>query len=129
MVAQLPFAISEFRVMLPCMSETCCGWPAKEPGGKLIEKIGEQAKGLKVGDRVGVVGIGGLGHLALQFLNAWGCEATAFTSSPSIAAEAEKPGAHHGVDSTGDGLKAIAGTLDFILVRAGKARHRIVLKN
>jgi uncharacterized zinc-type alcohol dehydrogenase-like protein len=31
--------------------------------------------------RVGVIGIGGLGHLALQFLNKWGCEVTAFTSS------------------------------------------------
>jgi alcohol/geraniol dehydrogenase (NADP+) len=74
--------------------------------------------GVKPTDRVGVVGIGGLGHLALQFLNAWGCEVTAFTSSPSKAAEAKKLGAHHVVDSKGDGLKAIAGTLDFILVTA-----------
>ncbi len=29
---------------------------------------------------VGVIGIGGLGHLALRFLHAWGCEVTAFTS-------------------------------------------------
>jgi uncharacterized zinc-type alcohol dehydrogenase-like protein len=33
--------------------------------------------------KVGVIGIGGLGHIALQFLNAWGCEVTAFTSSES----------------------------------------------
>lgn len=32
-------------------------------------------------DKVAVIGIGGLGHMALQFLNAWGCEVTAFTSS------------------------------------------------
>ncbi|WP_372683177.1 alcohol dehydrogenase catalytic domain-containing protein, partial [Desulfosarcina sp.] len=32
-------------------------------------------------DKVAVIGIGGLGHLALQFLNAWGCDVTAFTSS------------------------------------------------
>ncbi len=74
--------------------------------------------GVKPTDRVGVVGIGGLGHLALQFLNAWGCEVTAFTSSPSKAAEAKNLGAHHVVDSRGDGLKAITGTLDFILVTA-----------
>ena len=36
-------------------------------------------------DRVGVVGIGGLGHLALQFLNKWGCEVTALSSSESKA--------------------------------------------
>lgn len=32
--------------------------------------------------RVGVIGIGGLGHIALKFLKAWGCEVTAFSSSP-----------------------------------------------
>ena len=31
---------------------------------------------------IGVVGIGGLGHLALAFLKAWGCEVTAFSTSP-----------------------------------------------
>jgi alcohol/geraniol dehydrogenase (NADP+) len=38
---------------------------------------------VKPTDRVGVIGIGGLGHLALAFLNKWGCEVTAFTSSDS----------------------------------------------
>jgi uncharacterized zinc-type alcohol dehydrogenase-like protein len=38
--------------------------------------------------KVGVVGIGGLGHLALQFLNKWGCDVTAFTSSASKSDEA-----------------------------------------
>jgi uncharacterized zinc-type alcohol dehydrogenase-like protein len=36
---------------------------------------------IKPTSKVGVIGIGGLGHIALQFLNAWGCEVTAFTSS------------------------------------------------
>lgn len=75
--------------------------------------------GIKPTDRVGVVGIGGLGHLALQFLHAWGCDVTAFTSSESKADEAKKLGANHIVNSTeSDELKAIAGTLDFILVTA-----------
>ena len=43
--------------------------------------------GVKPTDRVGVIGIGGLGHLALQFLNAWGCEVTAFTSTGAKADE------------------------------------------
>ena len=46
-------------------------------------------------DRVGVIGIGGLGHMALQFLRAWGCEVVAFTSSDSKREEALKLGAHH----------------------------------
>lgn len=70
-------------------------------------------------DRVGVVGIGGLGHLALRFLNAWGCEVTAFTSSLSKQDEARRLGAHNVVASTdSNALKAIAGTLDFLLVTA-----------
>ena len=70
-------------------------------------------------DRVGVVGIGGLGHLAIQFLNKWGCEVIALTSSESKHAEALKLGAHRAVSSTDvDQLKKLAGSLDFILVTA-----------
>ena len=46
------------------------------------------AFGVKPTDRVAVIGIGGLGHLALQFLAKWGCEVTAFTSSESKRQEA-----------------------------------------
>jgi len=73
--------------------------------------------GVKPTDRVGVIGIGGLGHLAIQFLNKWGCEVTAFTSSEAKMEEAKKLGAHH-VVGTRDrkALDNIAGSLDFILV-------------
>jgi uncharacterized zinc-type alcohol dehydrogenase-like protein len=67
-------------------------------------------------DRVGVVGIGGLGHMAVKFLNAWGCEVVAFTSSDSKTDEAKQLGAHRVVNSRDRGqLKKIAGSLDFIL--------------
>ncbi len=70
-------------------------------------------------DRVGVVGIGGLGHLALQFLNKWGCEVTAFTSTGPKAVEARGFGAHHVVNSRDpDAIAALSGSLDFILVTA-----------
>ncbi len=73
--------------------------------------------GVRATHRVGVVGIGGLGHMALQFLNKWGCEVTAFTSSAGKRDEALKLGAHHTVDSKDSAaLKKIAGSLDFILV-------------
>ena len=66
--------------------------------------------------RVGVIGIGGLGHLALQFANKWGCEVTAFTSSASKADEARSMGAHKVVDThSAEGLKQVAGAFDFIL--------------
>jgi len=73
--------------------------------------------GIQPTDRVGVVGIGGLGHLALQYFNAWGCEVTAFSNTDSKEAEAKKMGAHHFVATHNvDALAKVANTLDFILV-------------
>ncbi len=70
-------------------------------------------------DRVGVIGIGGLGHMALEFLDKWGCEVTAFTSNDSKRDEARKLGADHVVNSTDtDAMKKLKGSLDFILVTA-----------
>lgn len=66
--------------------------------------------------RVGVVGIGGLGHMALMFLRAWGCEVTAFTSSESKHEEARRLGAHRVVSSLDSAaLHAMAGSLDLII--------------
>jgi uncharacterized zinc-type alcohol dehydrogenase-like protein len=72
--------------------------------------------GVKSTDRVGVIGIGGLGHLALQFLNKWGCEVTAFTSSDSKRDEALGLGAHAVVNSRDSAaMKKIAGSLNFVI--------------
>lgn len=66
--------------------------------------------------KVGVIGIGGLGHMALQFMNAWGCEVTAFTSSEAKKTEALKLGAHHTINSrSSEELEAAAGKFDLIL--------------
>lgn len=72
---------------------------------------------IKPTHRVGVVGIGGLGHLALKFARAWGCEVTAFTSSESKREEALSLGAHRVVSSVdAASMKAIAGRLDMVIV-------------
>jgi uncharacterized zinc-type alcohol dehydrogenase-like protein len=66
--------------------------------------------------RVGVIGIGGLGHMALRFLRAWGCEVTAFSSHPGKESEAKLMGAHHFVNSTDSAaLAKLASSFDFIL--------------
>lgn len=67
--------------------------------------------------RAGVVGIGGLGHMAVKFLKAWGCEVTAFTSSAAKFEEAKKMGAHRAISSKDEtALKAAAASLDFLIV-------------
>jgi len=66
--------------------------------------------------RVGIIGIGGLGHMALQFANKWGCEVHAFTTSDSKEEEAHKLGAHFVHNTRQDGaLKKITGSLDLII--------------
>lgn len=73
--------------------------------------------GVSPTSRVGVVGIGGLGHLALKFARVWGCEVTAFTSSPGKFDEAKDLGAHHVLSSRdSSAIQAAAGSLDLLLV-------------
>jgi len=72
--------------------------------------------GITANMRVGVAGIGGLGHLALQFARAMGCEVTAFSSSPAKKEEALGFGAGRFVAvSDSKALKRAAGSQDFIL--------------
>ncbi len=71
---------------------------------------------VKPTDRVGVIGIGGLGHMALRFLNAWGCEVTAFSTSPEKESEAKGFGANHFVNSRdAKALAEVANSYDLIL--------------
>ncbi|MEP0898830.1 NADPH-dependent aldehyde reductase Ahr [Leptolyngbya sp. FACHB-1624] len=71
---------------------------------------------VKPTDRVAVIGIGGLGHLALQFLRAWGCDVTAFSTHPDKETEARELGAAHFVNSCdAQAIEAVANSFDFIL--------------
>ncbi len=66
--------------------------------------------------RVGVIGIGGLGHMGLQFAKAFGCEVTAFSTSKDKEPEARSLGADHFVNTRDTGeLKKVAGAFDLIL--------------
>jgi len=69
--------------------------------------------------RVGVVGIGGLGHLAIQFARVFGAEVIAFSSSAEKEEEARELGAHHFVNSRETkAMREMAGTLDLIVSTA-----------
>jgi uncharacterized zinc-type alcohol dehydrogenase-like protein len=66
--------------------------------------------------RVGVIGIGGLGHLGIQFAKTFGAEVTAFSTSKDKEEEARKLGAHNFVNTRDTGaLKKIAGSFDLLL--------------
>jgi uncharacterized zinc-type alcohol dehydrogenase-like protein len=66
--------------------------------------------------KVGVIGIGGLGHMALQFANAMGCEVTAYSTSKDKETEARNLGAHNFIVSKdAKQMKDAEKSLDFIL--------------
>jgi uncharacterized zinc-type alcohol dehydrogenase-like protein len=72
--------------------------------------------GVRPASRVGVIGIGGLGHMGLQFANAFGAEVTAFSTSKNKEEEAKTMGAHHFINTRDTGaLKKVAGSFDLLL--------------
>ena len=72
--------------------------------------------GVSKGHRVGVLGLGGLGHMAVKFAVAFGAEVTMLSSSPSKKADAEKLGAHHFILTSDEAaMKAAQNSFDFIL--------------
>jgi uncharacterized zinc-type alcohol dehydrogenase-like protein len=68
------------------------------------------------GKKVGVVGLGGLGHMGVKFARAFGAHVVVFTTSPSKREDAIRLGAHEVVVSRhADEMAKHAGTFDFIL--------------
>ena len=68
------------------------------------------------GKKVGIVGLGGLGHMGLKLAHAMGAEVTLFTTSPGKADDARRLGADHVVLSKDpDAMGAQAGRFDFVL--------------
>jgi len=75
------------------------------------------------GQKVGVVGLGGLGHMAVKFANAFGAEVTLFTTSPDKAADAKRFGAQEIVISKDeDAMQRQVKRFDFIIDTVS-ARH------
>jgi uncharacterized zinc-type alcohol dehydrogenase-like protein len=68
------------------------------------------------GHKVGVIGLGGLGHMAVKFARAFGARVVLFTTSPGKAADAMRLGAHEVVVSRNAAeMQKHAGSFDFIL--------------
>jgi uncharacterized zinc-type alcohol dehydrogenase-like protein len=72
--------------------------------------------GVRPSYRVGIIGIGGLGHIGLQFAKAFGADVTAFSTSKDKESEARALGAHHFVNTRETAaIKKLAGKFDFLL--------------
>ncbi len=68
------------------------------------------------GKKVGVIGLGGLGHMALKFAHSFGAHVVCFTTSPGKVADAKRLGAHEVIlSSSEEEMAKAAGSFDFIL--------------
>ena len=71
---------------------------------------------VKKGDKVGVIGLGGLGHMGVKFAHAMGAHVVMITTSPSKSEDAKKLGADEVLISKNEeDMKKQAGTFDFLL--------------
>lgn len=103
------------------------GWATKIPEGLDPSKCGPMLCGgvtvfnplvqhsISPMSKVAVVGIGGLGHMAIMFAKAWGCEVTAISRSRSKEAESRELGAHHYL-ATGEAGALQSATSKFDLI-------------
>lgn len=105
---------ARFAVKLPEALDSQTTAPLLCAGISVYQPL--RSAGVNPSSRVGVIGIGGLGHLALQFARAFGAEVTAFSTSPDKEEEAMALGAHRFVHSReSKAMKAVEGTHDLIL--------------
>ncbi len=72
--------------------------------------------GVKEGDKVGIIGLGGLGHMGIKFANAMGAHVVMITTSPDKAKDAKRLGAHEVLISKDEeAMKEHTGSFDFLL--------------
>ncbi|OSC96858.1 GroES-like protein [Trametes coccinea BRFM310] len=89
-----------------------------------------KANGCGPGKKVGVIGIGGLGHFAVMFAKAMGAEVWAFTRGTAKAEDAKKMGADHVVDTTVDGYwNDLFRTFDIIISTVDHFPPGVTLRN
>jgi uncharacterized zinc-type alcohol dehydrogenase-like protein len=105
---------SRFAIPLPKVLESESTAPLMGAGMTVYSPL--RNHGVRPSSRVGVIGIGGLGHLGLQFAKAFGAEVTAFSTSKDKESDARELGAHNFVHTRDTGaLKKVAGSFDLLL--------------
>jgi len=103
-------------------ADWCFKIPANLPESKIpplfcagVTAYAPIARYAKAGQEVAVLGIGGLGHMAVQYAKAWGCKVTAFTSTAGKEEFIKNLGADKIVVTSPETLKQEAGKFDLVL--------------
>jgi uncharacterized zinc-type alcohol dehydrogenase-like protein len=105
---------SRFAIPLPKALESENAAPLLCAGITVYSPL--RKHGVNPSSRVGVIGIGGLGHIGIQFARVFGAEVTAFSTSKDKESEARELGAHNFVNTRDTGaLKKVAGSFDLLL--------------
>lgn len=105
---------SRFAIPIPEALDSASAAPLLCAGVTVYSPL--RSHGARPASRVGVIGIGGLGHLAIQFARAFGSEVIAFSSSKEKEAEALSLGAHAFVNTREtSAIKKYARSVDLIL--------------
>ncbi len=105
---------ARFAVPIPAALDSATAAPLLSSGVTVYQPL--RRHGIHPASRVGIIGIGGLGHLALQFARAFGAEVTAFSSTADKEGESRRLGAHQFINTRESKLlKALAGRFDLLL--------------
>jgi uncharacterized zinc-type alcohol dehydrogenase-like protein len=113
-LAQRMIADARFALAIPDALDSAAAAPLLCGGVTVYAPM--RRYGINGTSRVGVIGIGGLGHMAIAILKAMGAEIVAFSSSPDKRAQALRMGAHHYVGSTDiREIRKLGGRLDLII--------------
>ena len=112
--SQAIVVIEEFVLRIPAHLDPAAAAPLLCAGITTYSPLRRWKVG--AGQKVGIVGLGGLGHMGVKFARAFGAQVVLFTTSPDKSADAKRLGAHEVVVSKDEAqMAAHAGSLDFIL--------------
>ncbi|OAA65203.1 Alcohol dehydrogenase superfamily, zinc-type [Niveomyces insectorum RCEF 264] len=114
-----------FLIPVPAAMSSADAAPLMCAGATVFGSL--QQRGYKSTDRVGVVGVGGLGHLAIQFAHKMGMQVVAFSHTEAKRADAKRFGADAFVVTGGiDADKGDTLTTDMLGLSGGRLDHLLV---
>jgi alcohol dehydrogenase (NADP+) len=120
---------SAFAYPIPAGYDPACAAPMMCAGITVFSALRRFGAGVTA-KQVGVIGIGGLGHLAIQFAKAMGAEVTAISRGEAKRQEAAKLGSSNYIavsDDVATSVKGCERTLDLVICCTGRSRLHIPL--